>query len=322
MTEPTQQAATRPLLYGALAVLIAAGTAAGAWRVVRGYQVALDAARNPADSVEVVAAARDVPAGTVLTAADLKVARIASADATAGSVFTDTTVVVGETAVERLMSGEPVRRERLTLGSGLPRPETMLEPGTRAVTVRVDRAAGVGGLVSAGAYVDVIVTIRPDANALGANWVTETIIQAVRVLAVGETTVATPNETAKGVASRDKAAARPRDVYATLEVEPEEAEKLAMATSRGDLYLSLRPRDDFELSFNETPLVTNALVGISAAPSPERASRLEKRKVAITAAAPTTRPLEPATEVISGADRSVEHFDVNTGRRVETEKRK
>lgn len=324
MTQSDTDAKRRSVLYGTLAVLIAGGTAAGAWRVVHGYQVALDAAQHPPGSADVLCATHDLSVGAVLSAEDLEVVQLARPLAPDATVYSDPAALIGETVVAPILQGEPVRKERITLGGGVPRPETLLDQGTRAVTVRLDRAAGVGGLITAGNYVDVIVTIRPDANAMGANWVTETIIQAVRVLAVGDNTVATAAAdpvTRPGASSREKAASsRPREVYATLEVEPAEAEKIAMASTRGDLYLSLRPRDDFELSYDKTPLVTNAMVGISAEPSPTRAIRLEKLKVAAPTRPPPAAPLGPNTEVISGGARTVEHFDATTGRIVSPEK--
>jgi pilus assembly protein CpaB len=180
-----------------------------------------------------------------------------------------------------------------------------------------------------GSYVDVIVTIRPDPNALGANWVTETILQAVRVLAIGDAAVveaqAAKKEQGQTGTQNQLQKGPPRELLATLEVEPDEAEKLAMATSRGDIYLSLRARDDFDLLAQDEPLVTNALVGISAAPSPAREQRVAARKasyrkpVAVTPT-PTPTPVGSNAEVISGSQRTVESFDAE-GKRIPNKER-
>lgn len=310
MTTPQETPRTRPLLYGALAVLIAGGAGIGTWSVVAGYQKALDVARKPVDTVEVIAAAHDVNAGVVLTEDLLVKVRVPVSEAPPDQVFTYAATVVGEVTVERVLAGEPIRKQRLTLGSGIAVPETMLEAGTRAITVKVNREAGVGGFIRPGAYVDVIVTIRPDENALGANWVTETIIQAVRVLAIGEATVATSATTNAPAKKPDTTTARPRDVFATLEVEPEEAEKIAMATSRGDLYLSLRPLDDFALAPVGAPLVTNSLVGIDAKPAPARVERLQRLHAAVAKSEPASPPGHEA-EVITGSSTRMERFDAD-----------
>lgn len=310
MAGTQDQPRMRPLIYGALAIVVAGAAGIGTWSVVHGYQQALDQAREPADTVEVVAAARDVNAGVILTESELVKVRIPASKAPAGEFFTDPAAVVGEVTVERVLAGEPIRKQRLTLGSGSPVPETMLESGTRAITVKVKREAGVGGFVRPGSYVDVIVTIRPDENALGANWVTETIIQAVRVLAIGEATVPTSATTAQPARKQDPNAARPRDVYATLEVEPEEAEKIAMATSRGELYLSLRALDDFVLAPITAPLVTNSLVGIDAKPAPARVERLQRLKAEVTRATPVADASHEA-EVITGSSTRMERFEAD-----------
>ena len=159
------------------------------------------------------------------------------------------------------------------------------------------------GLLRPGDTVDVIVTIRPDTNALGADWVTETILQAVRVLAVGSTVIGTeegddePTDTT-----------RKRTEVVTLEVSPEEAEKLALATARGELHLALRGGEDQELLLNRGPLVTNALVGLA-----PRATKPTRR------APPKVTPVEPrreSAEVIEGTKTKVQEFD-DEGRKVE-----
>lgn len=322
MTETVPPPANRSTVFGVLAVLIAGATAAGAWWVVSSYQAALEVARRPLETREVVAAARELGPGEVISETDLTTARFPVSTVGDEQFYGSADELVGGTVAERILVGEPIRRERLD--SGIALDDTTLEPGTRAVTLRVERAAGVGGLVLPGAYVDVIVTIRPDANAMDAKWVTETIIQAVRVLAVGDSSTGAVRNSPSGPGSAGTAPrgadskAPSREVFATLEVEPDEAEKLAMATSRGDVYLSLRPRNDFDLVVEDKPLVTNALVGIDARPSPARTERVARRKAAAVAAPP---PGSQA-EVISGSSTTIEHFNAEGERIVEPKKGK
>jgi pilus assembly protein CpaB len=310
LSDPTTTARPRSFFYFALATLVAGATAIGTWQVTSGYQRALEEAKRPTDTITVVGAARDLTPGVVLAPADLQSLEL-PASQTDASLFLDASALVGEVTVDRILAGEPIRRERLTLGSPVPLPETMLDVGARAVTLKVSRAAGVGGYVVPGSYVDVIVTIRPDANALGANWVTETILQAVRVLAIGDAAVAEAAVAAKDAPTPNGRPARamPRELLATLEVEPDEAEKLAMATNRGEIYLSLRSRDDFDLLAQDKPLVTNALVGIDARPSPAREQRLAVRKAARSVAPAAPPPPGTTSEVISGSKRTFQDFD-------------
>lgn len=318
MTEIAQPSTNRSAIFGVLAVVIAAATAAGAWWVVSSYQKALDIAKHPADTMDVLAAAHDLDPGDVLSDSDFVTVRVPITSTGVEDFYASTDELLGGLVSERILAGEPIRRERLD--DGILLDDTLLEPGTRAVSLRVDRAAGVGGLMLPGAYVDVIVTIRPDANAQDAKWVTETIIQAVRVLAVGDnsTGAVKPSAPTNGT-SRTVEKAPAREVYATLEVEPEEAEKIAMATSRGDVYLALRPRNDFELIETNEPLVTNALVGFDPRPTAARTERVARRRAQATA--PAAAPGVQA-EVISGSSTTIERFSAGGERVLEPKKGK
>ena len=191
MSEPLPPPQDRSAFYLVLASVIAGMTALGTWRVVGTYQAELAEARRPRDTVEIVVASRSLLAGEVLQEEDLALRAVPQDMVDPADSFANIDELIGEVVVERVLIGEPIRSQRLTLGGGIVLPDTLLERGTRAVTVKMERASGVGGMVAPGAYVDVIVTIRPDANSsVSANYVTETILQAVRVLAVGNTSVA------------------------------------------------------------------------------------------------------------------------------------
>jgi pilus assembly protein CpaB len=128
-----------------------------------------------------------------------------------------------------------------------------IRPGMRAVSIRVDAAAAVSFLLEPGSLVDVVGSLKPemklpvptkgepvtkgeplDLSRLGKDS-TETILQAVRVLAVGGATsrgaYVNPQSQAPGVGT------------VTLEVSPEQAEKLVFAQNHlqgGGLTLLLR----------------------------------------------------------------------------------
>ena len=98
--------------------------------------------------------------------------------------FTEADKLVGRVVVNKIVKGEPLLEGRLAAvgaGRGL---AALLEPGTRAVSVRVDDVVGVAGFIHPGDSVDVIVTMKPreDGNSLPASKV---ILQNIRVLAVG-----------------------------------------------------------------------------------------------------------------------------------------
>jgi len=121
-------------------------------------------------TVDVLVAARDLPAGAVLAEDDLMNAALAPDTVPAG-VLTDTGDATGAILAAALRAGEPVTDVRL-VGPGLANAAT----GTVAVPVRVSDAAQVG-LLEVGDEIDLLAT-DPEARS------TETVASGVLVLAV------------------------------------------------------------------------------------------------------------------------------------------
>lgn len=113
-------------------------------------------------------------------------------------------------------------------GGGL---ETMITPGKRAVAVRGNKVMSLGGLVLPGARVDVVMTAE-DPDKQGQK-LTKMVLSNVLVLAVGAQAERNPK------AGQDVSG----ETY-TLEVSPEEAEKLALAGHMGEINLALRGASD------------------------------------------------------------------------------
>jgi Flp pilus assembly protein CpaB len=100
------------------------------------------------------------------------------------------------------------------------------------VAVRVDPVIGVAGFINAGNRVDVLVTITPDRGSIS-NPVTKIVLENILVLAAG------PEVEKKGK--------EPTNVNViTLEVTPDEAQKLALSATEGKLQLALRNFSDTE----------------------------------------------------------------------------
>lgn len=312
---PANRARTQAVLFGALSVVVAGATAATAWWVVSQYEDALvDAQRSPDDRT-VVVAATDLLEGDVLAPEDLKLGS-APAGTPTESLFTNTEGLIGKTIAEKVLAGEPVRLERLTEGGASLGLNEVIDPGARAITIRTNHASAVGGLLRPGFFVDVIVTIRPDTTELTANWVTETILQGVRVVAVNDSVSSSPT-LVQGPEGRQDA----RDIFVTLEVQPAEAEEVALAASRGQLHLALRHVEDLDMLDPGTPLVANALVGLPTSVRGATEARLQRKRTNARLATPSAAPPElTTTEVIRGNRVTIEQYDEND-RRVTPPKR-
>jgi pilus assembly protein CpaB len=103
----------------------------------------------------------------------------------------------------------------------------MLSDGMKAVTIRVNDVEGVAGFVLPGERVDVVLTRSGEKN----NAVNDVVLQNVRVLAVDQLA--------------DQRADKPAVVKAvTLEVDPTDGQKIALAATVGTLSLLLRKAGD------------------------------------------------------------------------------
>jgi pilus assembly protein CpaB len=103
----------------------------------------------------------------------------------------------------------------------------MLGEGMKAVTIRVNDVEGVAGFVLPGERVDVVLTRTGEKN----NAVNDVVLQNVRVLAIDQLA--------------DQRADKPAVVKAvTLEVDPTDGQKVALAATVGTLSLLLRKAGD------------------------------------------------------------------------------
>jgi pilus assembly protein CpaB len=103
----------------------------------------------------------------------------------------------------------------------------MLSDGMKAVTIRVNDVEGVAGFVLPGERVDVVLTRSGEKN----NAVNDVVLHNVRVLAVDQLA--------------DQRADKPAVVKAvTLEVDPTDGQKIALAATVGTLSLLLRKAGD------------------------------------------------------------------------------
>lgn len=192
----------------------------------------------------VMAASHDLAVGTLIRKADIKRIAVLPRDLPHGGVLAekdalDRVVLYPVSANEPLIAGE------LSLLSGAEGIPATIEPGHRAVSVQITDVSGVAGLIQPGAHVDVLFT-RPG-NMTEA--ITSTILQNVKVLAIGHTVQV-------GQTVDPKA---PKVPVATLVVTPEEAQKLELAKNQGRISLSLRNPLDTSDAVDGTPVSTDVL---------------------------------------------------------------
>jgi len=209
----------------------------------------------------VVVAAADLTWGTSLTGDMVKVVPYLKESLPAG-YFSDVSGVSGRTIIYPVKAGEPVFESKLaptTVSSG--GVAALVTPKKRAMAVKVDKVVGVSGFVHPGNRVDVLVTLSKNERAQ--NPMTKIVLENILVLATG---------TELEKAGKQE---KPQQVdVITLEVTPEEGEKLALAATEGKLQLALRNFTDTDNAQTRGTTIPGLLAAQSASqPAQKGASK-------------------------------------------------
>ncbi|HEY6767803.1 MAG TPA: Flp pilus assembly protein CpaB [Candidatus Sulfotelmatobacter sp.] len=173
---------------------------------------------------DVVVAANDIQVGARIEGHDVRLAKFPAGDVPPGS-YNRLSSVLGRGVIVPIYRGEFILPSRLAAensGSGLP---SLIPPGMRAVSVRVNEVVSVAGFVTPGTRVDVLLTGTPNG---GAEAQTTTVLQNVAVIASGNRL----ERTASGEAQSTP--------VITLLVSPDDAQRLTLASAEGHIQLSLR----------------------------------------------------------------------------------
>ena len=229
------------------------------WLVIRLVGVRL-AASKPMATTQVVAAAKDIPLGAVITKADLTTITIGGS-APKGTIL-KMDDAVGRGVISEIYQGEPVLESRLAgigSGGGLAPP---IPQGMRACAVRVDEVVGVAGFVIPGSRVDVLVSGNPPGPGGNTEGVqTQTLLQNIQVLSAG-TDIAKDAE------------GKPQQVQGVnLLVTPEQAETLSLASNSLKIQLVLRNPLDTQMAKVPPTAMSTIFTGTAPAPAaPHRAT--------------------------------------------------
>jgi len=222
----------RKIILILAAIFIGGGTILLA-RSMMAPQPAGQTAAAPEPASQVLGAARDLPIGTLLKDADLKWITW-PAEAQSPNLFVkgtaDKSTVTGSVLRRSLRAEEPVLSSQVVNPKSQGFLAAVLAPGMRAMSISVNPGGGVAGFVFPGDRVDVIlshIVNRKNDPLLTDRHMTETVLTNVRVLALDQKT--------------DDQSTDPKIAQlATLEVTPQDAERLALSAQLGTLSLSLR----------------------------------------------------------------------------------
>ena len=258
-------------------------------------------------STKIVVAAIEMPLATRIRPEQVKLVDWPVNAAPPGAMH-DVKEAIDRILTIRLLVGEPVVAGRLAAknaGNGL---AALIPSNMRAIAVHVDDVVGVAGFIHPDDRVDVIVTLRPT-RPTDAEPVSKVILQNVKVLAVGKELE---------VSDGNRAQATPTTV-ATLLVEPDGSEKLALAANEGRIMLTLRSWTDNQ-EVATSGIKPSGLLSDTLAPAP----------VAAAAPAPSSRrsshretsapPPAPTPTVVAQSPARKEVVEILRGDRFEERK--
>jgi pilus assembly protein CpaB len=198
-------------------------------------------ARDEDFAIRSVPSSNSIPAGAILDTPDAKIGLRGSLVRT----FLDTGSLVTSENILR-------PRERGFLAS-------VLAPDMRAISINVDAASGVSGLIWPGDYVDVVLTQEPtnageDKTAQQHGILSETVAQNVRIVAIDQEIVQ------GGPANNATAGKVARTV--SLQLAPDQVKRVTVAGQRGKLTLAVRSAvDQQDTGDSDTTVVVYARNG-------------------------------------------------------------
>jgi len=234
----------------------------------------------PANTSHIVVATGDISLGQRLAPEMLKLSDWPSDSLPEGAVA-DPMKLVGRVLKVSVLRGEPLAEAKLAPAGTLGGLSALISEGKRAITVRVNDVVGVAGFALPGNYVDILVSTQSEGSGTQTERelaISKIVLERILVLAVAQEV------------GRDDT--KPKVVNAvTLEVAPEQAEKLDLARTVGSLSLVLRNQIDPRAAIT-AGATRNSLLGIAQPAQP-----------APPPPAPSVRRAAPVRQVAAAAPR-------------------
>jgi pilus assembly protein CpaB len=263
------------------------------------------AGQSASNSNKVAVALLDISMGARITPELIHMVDWPSSSVPPGAM-TDPKTLEGRITRANIQRGEPVTEGKLAPAGTSGGLSAVVAEGKRAMTVRVNDVVGVAGFALPGNYVDILVNTQSDSGGdhnVREQAISKIVLERILVLAIAQES------------NRDDT--KPKVVNAvTLELTPEQVEKLDLARSVGTLSLVLRNQIDPKSANTEGATKSSLLDGVPVSvAAPSSAKRLEPASPApaAVAAAPAPRPPPPPrvgdkVEVIKGLERSSQQF--------------
>ena len=193
------------------------------------------AANTPQETLTVVWAKQDIGAHEKITAELVELVETPESPfIPAASRITNLEEVIGRVTSKAIPQNAPMLTTMLAPEGTSAGMQGLIQPGFRAVSVRVDEVTSVGYQLGPGDFVDVIVVMDINTGRGARETIAEVILQHVQVAAIGQSMTGSKEET--GLRARPAKSA-------TLLIREEDVPKLHLAASRGKITLSMCGKD-------------------------------------------------------------------------------
>ena len=219
----------RPLVFFGAALLLGLVTSVLVFSWLQNEKNRLMAAPIPlTKDVQVLVSNADLAWGTKLSPEMMQIQEFPAGVLPEGH-FTNLEAIKDRVLLVDIKRNELILESKLApLGTTTGGVAAVTDVNKRAMSVKVDDVIGVAGFIKPADRVDVMVTIEPEGGKQGST-ISKMILENVKVLAAG---------TQMERKGKDE---EPKQVQViTVEVDVEEAEKLALASTQGRLRLALR----------------------------------------------------------------------------------
>jgi pilus assembly protein CpaB len=268
---------------------------------------------------DVVVAKVGIPVGSRIIAEQLEVRQFPADVTPEGAISKIDESLIDRVVITPISLKEPITEAKLAPVGSLGGLSSVIPEGYRAMTVKVDDVVGVSGFILPGTLVDVVVVIQPPKGTANEEMISKIVLQNIKVLASGQNIDKPKND--REVERSVRAV--------TLQVTPEQTEKLALASSEGKLQLVMRnsvdQADEQTSGANKKSLLLGERAmltpdpGVNSNPSAPKAAPSSARRytaprpAAREAAAPVkvtqpAPPPRPTVEVIKGAKKETVDF--------------
>lgn len=225
----------------------------------------------PNSMTKVVVCKIDILSGDPLTTENLTTIDVNTTALDNIDVINNVNEVLGLKLNQPLYAGEWILKAKVASGNTT-NCKLFLAEDSRAIRVMLNATHGLLGLVEPGDRVDVI-AVLPGRNS---KQISRTILQDISVLSVGNRCepLKPPSEKEKveeqGKTHNPNA---PSKTFITLEVDPNQAAKLALAMDTGTIHLTLKNKADQSLTFCKTFGLENL---VTSKPRPRKKKRKKK----------------------------------------------